>query len=190
MVKILGISGSLRDRSYNTALLRAAREILNGDAVLDIATLHDIPLYNEDIESIEGIPQAVVALQEKLVLADGVLLATPEYNNSIPGVLKNAIDWLSRPPKEIPRIFRDRPIAVIGATMGGFGTVLSQNALLPVLRRLGMRPWFGEQMMVSKAHNVFDETGKITDAVINQQLEKFLTGYIHFIQANNRVKSI
>ena len=67
MVKILGISGSLRDRSYNTALLRAAREILNGDAVLDIATLHDIPLYNEDIESIEGIPQAVVALQEKLI---------------------------------------------------------------------------------------------------------------------------
>lgn len=186
MMKIIGISGSLRMASYNTALLHAAREIIKDQVTLEVITINDIPLYNEDVEQSEGIPQAVTTLQEKIATSDGLLLATPEYNNSIPGVLKNTIDWLSRPPSVIPRVFNNRPVSMIGATMGGFGTVLSQTAWLPVLRRLGMRPWFGEQIMISRAHNVFDKSGKMIDETAQKQLEQFLNGFIHFIESNNK----
>ena len=113
---------------------------------------------------------------------DGVLLVTPEYNNSIPGVFKNAIDWLSRPPADIPRIFGNRPFAVIGASPGGFGTVLSQNAWLPVLRTLRTRYWSGGRLMVSRAAGVFDEQGGIRDEAIRKQLSDFLRGFAEFIQ--------
>jgi NAD(P)H-dependent FMN reductase len=107
---------------------------------------------------------------------------TPEYNNSIPGVFKNAIDWLSRPSADIPRVFRNRPIAVIGASPGGFGTILSQNAWLPVLRTLGTRPWFGGRLLVSRADSVFNETGEIVDEKIKEQLKQFMRGFVQFSQ--------
>ncbi len=185
MIKIIGISGSLRAGSYNTALLRASAELIKDLAVLEIVSINNIPLYNEDVENSEGIPQAVTSLQDKISSANGLILATPEYNHSIPGVLKNTIDWLSRPPGEISRVFNGRPVGVIGATMGGFGTVLAQSAWLPVLRRLGMQPWFGEQVMISKAHNIFDKFGEITDDAVHKQLEKFLNGFISFIESND-----
>ena len=188
MIKLIGISGSLRSGSYNTALLHAASEALRDTAALEIATLHGIPLYNEDIEHSEGVPQVVMALQEKIASSDGLLLATPEYNNSMPGVLKNAIDWLSRPPSEIPRIFGERPVALVGAAMGGFGTVLSQNAWLPVLRRLGMHPWFGKQVTLSRAHQIFDDSGKMVDEAARKQLEIFLAGFIDFVEASQKIK--
>ncbi len=188
MIKIVGISGSLRAASYNTALLQVAAETVKDIVEFEVVTINDIPLYNEDVENSDGIPQSVITLQEKVATADGVLIATPEYNHSIPGVLKNAIDWLSRPPKEIPRIFSNRPVAVVGATMGGLGTALSQAAWLPVLRRLNMRPWFGGQIMISKAHNVFDESGKIIDETVQTHLKQFLDGFINFVESNNTKK--
>ncbi|MDR4652225.1 MAG: NAD(P)H-dependent oxidoreductase [Nitrosomonas sp.] len=184
MIKIIGIAGSLRKQSYNTALLHAAAQLLPEHATLEIASIRDIPLYNEDIETTEGIPQAVSLLQERIAASDALLLATPEYNHSMPGVLKNAIDWLSRPPEQIQRVFSERPVAVIGATPGGFGTMLSQNAWLPVFRRLGMRPWLGEKIMLSKAQHVFDENGKLQDEVVRKQLASFLAGFVAFVQAN------
>src|SRR5215472_12858522 len=123
MVKLLGISGSLRRASYNSALLRAATRLMPGDATLEVASIRGIPLYDGDVEA-QGIPAAVTALKEAVVAAAGVLLVTPEYNNGIPGVFKNTIDWLSRPAADIRRIFGGRPFAVMGASPGGFGTIL------------------------------------------------------------------
>lgn len=184
MIKIIGIAGSLRKQSYNTALLHAAAQLMPEHAALEIATIRDIPLYNEDIETTEGVPQAVSLLQERIAASDALLLATPEYNHSMPGVLKNAIDWLSRPPEQIQRVFSERPVAVIGATPGGFGTMLSQNAWLPVFRRLGMRPWLGEKIMLSKAQHVFNADGKLQDEAVRKQLASFLAGFVAFVRTN------
>ncbi len=186
MTKIIGIAGSLRNGSFNSALLRAARELAPQGAVLEIATLKGIPLYDGDLEANEGVPPAVIALQEQIAGADGLLLATPEYNNSMPGVFKNALDWLSRPSSEAGQIFGNCPVAVIGATPGGFGTVLSQNAWLPVLRTLGTRPWFGGRLLVPQAHQVFNESGEMTDVAVRKQLEDFLAGFVEFIQSGNQ----
>jgi chromate reductase, NAD(P)H dehydrogenase (quinone) len=183
-VKILGISGSLRRQSFNTALLRAAQALAGPDIVLDIATLHGIPLYDGDLEQQEGVPQAVRDLQARIMASDALLLATPEYNNGIPGVFKNAIDWLSRPPAEIAAVFGNRPVAIIGASPGGFGTILAQNAWLPVLRTLGARHWAGGRLMVSRAPHVFDENGEMTDEGTRKQLHDFVQGFEQFVQAN------
>ena len=141
MTTIVGISGSLRRASYNTSLLGAAAALMPKNTQLRIETIRGIPLYDGDLEAAEGIPQPVTGLKEAVAAADALLLATPEYNNSIPGVFKNAIDWLSRPPADISRVFRGTPVAVIGATPGGFGTILGQNAWLPVLHALGAELW-------------------------------------------------
>ncbi|WP_242447060.1 NADPH-dependent FMN reductase [Nitrosomonas supralitoralis] len=188
MIKIIGITGSLRSGSFNTALLRAAKEMAPNNVAFEIETLKGIPLYDGDIESAEGIPETVITLQEKIAAADGLLLATPEYNNSIPGVFKNALDWLSRPPSATARVFGSRPVAIIGTTPGGFGTVLSQNAWLPVLRTLGTHPWFGGRLLVSRAHQVFNESGEMVDEKVRKQLADFLIGFVEFIQVNDKVQ--
>ena len=133
-IRILGISGSLRKQSFNTSLLRAAQSLVADDVSLEAATLHGIPLYDADLERDDGIPAAVAELKERVMASTGLLLVTPEYNNGIPGVFKNAIDWLSRPNADIPKVFGNRPLGLIGASPGGFGTILSQNAWLPVMR--------------------------------------------------------
>jgi chromate reductase, NAD(P)H dehydrogenase (quinone) len=182
MTTIIGISGSLRRGSFNTALLRTAAELMPAGSTLAIETIEGIPLYNFDVEA-EGIPPRVSELKKLISGADGLLLSTPEYNNSIPGVLKNAIDWISRPASEIPKIFGRKPVAIMGASPGGFGTVLSQNAWLPVLRTLGTKPWFGGRLLVSHAQTVFDGSGTMTDDAIRKQLEKFLHGFVEFTQS-------
>ncbi|HYB50254.1 MAG TPA: NADPH-dependent FMN reductase [Burkholderiaceae bacterium] len=183
MIKILAISGSLRAKSYNTALLRAAQSLVTTEATLDIATLHGIPLYDGDLEARTGIPQTVEDLKARICASDGLILATPEYNNGIPGVLKNAIDWLSRPPADIPKVFGSRPVAVMGASPGGFGTILAQNGWLPVLRTLGVRQWNGGRLMVSRAAQVFDDSGALTDPAVRKQLLEFLHGFLQFVQS-------
>ncbi len=180
MARLLGISGSLRAGSFNTALLRAAVDVAGEGISLEAATLHGIPLYDGDVEQREGMPDAVTALKEKIVAADGVLLVTPEYNNGVPGVFKNAIDWLSRPSNDIARVFGDRPFAVIGASPGGFGTQLSQAAWLPILRTLGTRQWAGGRLMVSHAALLIDAQGQLSDPVTRQRLADFLQGFARF----------
>jgi NAD(P)H-dependent FMN reductase len=183
MTTLIGISGSLRKNSFNTALLRAAAAMMPDGSKLVIGEIKNIPLYDGDIEAANGVPDVVGALKDAIAAADGLLIATPEYNNSMPGVLKNAIDWLSRPPADIKRVFAGRPVAVMGASPGGFGTILSQNAWLPVLRTLGMQPWFGGRLLVSRAQSVFDDSGTITDQAILQQLGKFVEGFVRFAQS-------
>ena len=181
MVKLLGISGSLRAGSFNTALLRAAQPLAGDAAQLDAATLHGIPLYDGDLEQREGTPQAVRALKERILASDGLLLVSPEYNNGIPGVFKNAVDWLSRPTPGLPDVFRDRPVAVIGASPGGFGTIMGQAHWLQVLRTLGIRHWSGGRLMVSRAQAVFGEDGQLQDDAVRRQLGEFVQGFAAFV---------
>jgi chromate reductase, NAD(P)H dehydrogenase (quinone) len=181
MTKLLGISGSLRRGSHNSALLRVATRLMPPGATLEVAGIRGIPLYDYDIE-VQGLPATVTQLKDAIVAADGVLLVTPEYNNSIPGVFKNAIDWLSRPSSDIKRVFGGRPFALIGASPGGWGTILSQAAWLPVLRTLGTQMWSGGRLLVPRAASVFDENGMLKDPAIEEQLRQFLAGYVGFVR--------
>jgi NAD(P)H-dependent FMN reductase len=178
---IIALSGALRRASYNTALLRAAAALAPDGVTIDVRTLHGIPLYDGDLEA-EGIPAAVTALREAIRAADGLLIATPEYNNSIPGVLKNGLDWLSRPSGEGARLFGGRPVAVVGATPGGFGTVQAQDAMLSVLRAFGCDAWFGGRLMLSHASAAFDADGHLTEEKLLNQLRSFIEGFVAHIR--------
>ncbi|MDP9838233.1 NAD(P)H-dependent FMN reductase [Neorhizobium huautlense] len=182
MVKLVGISGSLRNRSFNTSLLNAAAVHLPEGVTLTKGTISGIPLYNADEEA-EGIPQAVTVLKRQISEADGVILFTPEYNNSIPGVFKNAIDWLSRPHPDIADVFKGRPFAIAGASPGNFGTLLSQNAWLTVLHTLGADAWSGKRLMVGSAAKVFDAEGRITDEAVAKRLGDFVGGFAAYVAA-------
>ena len=175
MTTILGLSGSLRRASFNSGLLRAAAELAPAGTTITQGSIRDVPLYDADLEAEAGIPQAVQTLQAQLRDADGLLLVTPEYNNGIPGVFKNAIDWMSR--GDGLALFRGKPVAVIGASPGGFGTTLAQNDWLPVLRTLGTIPWFEGRMLVSRAGALFDDRGNLTDDKTRELLARFVQGF-------------
>ncbi|MBI3608954.1 MAG: NAD(P)H-dependent oxidoreductase [Nitrospirae bacterium] len=189
MNTILGIAGSLREASYNAALLRAAAELAPPGCRIEVASIRGIPLYDGDVEAAEGVPPAVAELKDRIALADGLLLVTPEYNNSIPGVFKNAIDWLSRPSDDIDRVFGNRPVGIMGATPGMGGTRLSQTAWLPVVRALGMSPWFGETLFLPNARQVFDETGALVDEKVKRRLTAYMNGFAIFVESAARSKS-
>lgn len=176
-LRIVGLSGSLRSGSYNAQLLRAAVALAPVGMQLVAGTIRGIPLYDGDVEAAEGVPPLVEALKNEIAAADGLLLVTPEYNNSIPGVFKNAVDWLTRPASDIPRVFGGKPVGLIGASPGGFGTILSQNAWLPVLRTLQTDFWSGGRLLVSRASGVFDGEGRLTDEKIAGQLRTFMEGF-------------
>ncbi len=181
MRTIVGISGSLRRGSYNSALLRAAAQLAPQSVKVEIASIREIPLYDGDVEE-RGIPDAVTALKEQLAAADGILLVTPEYNHGVPGVLKNAIDWLSRPNKDIARVFGQKPVGIIGASGGIGGTALSQTAWLPTLRVLGTQAFFGGRVLVANAGKVFDAEGKLSDDALRGQLEKYMAAFAEFVE--------
>src|SRR5436190_16396832 len=181
MTKILGISGSLRAGSFNTRLLASAAKAIPDGSSLEIGSIRGIPLYDGDLESASGLPESVQKLKAQVVACDGLLLVTPEYNNGIPGVFKNAIDWLSRPSSDIPKVFGGRAVALMGATPGRGGTTLAQAAWLPVVRVLGMRPWFGRTLYVANASSVFDKDGKLVDEQVRKQLTAFMAGFAEFV---------
>ena len=181
-MRLVGLSGSLRATSYTSALLRAAQEAAPPDVELIAADIRGIPLYDGDLEAEQGLPEAVVALKDLIADCDGLMLFTPEYNNSIPGPFKNAIDWLSRPASDIGRVFGGRPVAVLGASLGPFGTVMSQAAWLPVLRTLGTAPWFGQRMLVTRAGEAFDAEGRLIDAGVRQRLAAFIAGFADHVR--------
>jgi NAD(P)H-dependent FMN reductase len=185
-MKIIGISGSLRKSSYNAGLLRAAAECAPEGFEISTDSIRGIPLYDADVEENGGVPEIVEDLKNRIAQADGLLLVTPEYNNSIPGVFKNTIDWLSRPPKDRPRVFGNLPVGLIGATPGNFGTAFSQYAWLPVLRALGMQVWSGRLLWVSGGMKTFDAEGNLIDPGVRKQLEKFLHGFTGFVKQMHR----
>jgi chromate reductase, NAD(P)H dehydrogenase (quinone) len=168
-MKILGISGSLRRGSYNTSLLGAAARLLPDEAEFELwGGLKEVPPYDEDDDTEEA-PAAATALREAIAGADAVLFATPEYNSSVPGQLKNAIDWVSRPLATNP--LRNKPVAVVGASTGAFGAVWSQGELRKVLAATGARVVEGE-VAVGHAPTRFDEEGRLVDENLLEQLEE------------------
>lgn len=182
MVNIVGISGSLREHSYNAGLLRAAAEAVPEGCTLSVNSIRGVPLYDGDVEVSRGIPSAVTELRQKIKAADALLLVTPEYNNGIPGVFKNAIDWLTRPPEERMSTFAGKPVGLIGATPGNFGTAFSQYAWLPVLRVLGTQVWSGRLLWVSGAMKKFDDQGNLIDDGVKKQLTKYMAGFSEFVE--------
>ena len=185
MALIIGVAGSLRRASFNGMLLRAAASAVPDGSTVEIASIRDIPLFDADVEA-EGIPAVVLELKERIAAADGLLLVTPEYNNSIPGVMKNAVDWLTRPAADITRVFGGRPVAVMGATPGPGGTSLAQAAWLPVLRTLGTAPWFGGRLMIAHAGTIFDADGTLTDDATRRRLSSFMKGFAAYADERKR----
>jgi NAD(P)H-dependent FMN reductase len=178
-VRILALGGSLRDASFNRALLREAAGLAPGDAEIDLGLVEvagSLPLFDQDVLDRDGPPAGVVRLKDGLRAADGLLIATPEYNWSIPGFLKNAIDWASRPSSDIPEVFGDLPVALIGAG-GSAGTRLAQSAWLPVFRYLRMRPWAERTLYVDRARERFDGDGRLVDDAAREQLRAVVAGF-------------
>ncbi len=168
-MKVLGISGSLRRDSYNTKLLRNAEELLPPE--LDFVLydgLKAVPPYDED-DDLQPAPPPVAALRRAVADADAILFSTPEYNSSVPGALKNALDWVSRPPATNP--LRNKPVAVVGASTGAFGAVWSQAELRKILAAIGARVVDGE-VAVGHAPTRFDEAGRLADGQLQEQLEE------------------
>ena len=168
MTKILGISGSLRRDSHNTSLLRAAAEAAGPDIEFVLYDgLKQIPPYDED-DDVDPRPESVARLNEAIAAADAVFFSTPEYNSSIPGQLKNAIDWVSRPVAT--NALRNKPVAVVGASTGGFGAVWAQAELRKVLAAVGARV-LDLELPVPHAHTRFEDGG-LTDDEIRTRLEE------------------
>jgi chromate reductase, NAD(P)H dehydrogenase (quinone) len=170
-MKVLGISGSLRPDSYNTKLLRAAEELLPAEVDFVLYQgVKAVPPYDEE-DDVQPAPMSVAALRSAIGEADALVFATPEYNSSIPGSLKNALDWVSRPIATNP--LRNKPVAVIGASTGAFGAVWAQAELRRVLAAIGARVVEGE-VAVGHAPTRFDEAGRLHDESLLEQLEETL----------------
>ncbi|XXF79534.1 NAD(P)H-dependent oxidoreductase [Myxococcaceae bacterium GXIMD 01537] len=170
-LKLLGIAGSLRRQSFNRFLLEAVREELPPNVSLTLFDrLGDVPLYNADVEA-QGVPEPVAALREAIRAADGLLIATPEYNYSVPGVLKNALDWASRPPAT--SALRGKPVGIIGASMGMSGTMRAQYHLRQVFVFTNSPVMPQPEVILARAQERFDAEGRLTDASTRELLRKF-----------------
>lgn len=177
-LRLLGISGSLRRESFNTALLHSAQTLLPEDVTLEVRSLHGIPLYDGDVET-QGIPAEVTALRDAIGAAAGVVLSSPEYNNSVPGVLKNAVDWVSRGPGQP---FARKPLVVVSASPGGFGGARAHLAWLPVFAALGARSMHSPQFYLSAAHQAFAADGSLSDERTREQWRKLLAAFVAAIR--------
>lgn len=182
-MKILALSGSLRKASYNTALLNAARELTPAGVEIQIAELAEIPMFNADLQE-EGFPAPVLNLADQIRIADAVLIATPEYNYSIPAVIKNAIDWISRTDDQP---FDGKPVAIMGASMGALGTARSQYHLRQVFVFLNSMVMNRPEMFVGAAHTKFDDDGILTDNTTKEYLAKFLSALQGWAQQVNKM---
>lgn len=168
---VLGISGSLRKGSYNTLLLHAARELLPDGMRLEIADIHDLPLYNGDLD-VDPQPPAVAAFKAKIRAADAILIATPEYNYSLPGVLKNALDWASTPPRDTP--LSGKPAAIMGAG-GLMGTARAQYHLRQIAVSLNLRLLNRPEVFVSYAAQHFDPQGRLVTELHRENIRALLS---------------
>lgn len=177
-LRILGIAGSLRTGSYNRALLQAAQELAPQGMAIVTFDLDAIPPYNADVEA-QGFPAPVVAFKAAIAEADALLIATPEYNHSIPGVLKNALDWASRPAASTP--LNGKPAAVMGASTGVIGTARAQQHLRLVCSYLNMLVLNQPEVLVGRARDKFDASGRLTDEPTRQFMAKFLQAFVQWV---------
>jgi chromate reductase len=173
-VTVLGFAGSLRKNSYNKALLRAAMELVPKDAKLEIFDLEGIPPFNQDFETRP--PEKVKEFKAKIKAADAILIATPEYNYSIPGVLKNAIDWASRPYGD--NAFEDKPVAIMGASGGMLGSARAQYHLRQTFVFLNMHPINRPEVIVTFASEKIDEKGRVTDEKTREKIKELLESLV------------
>jgi NAD(P)H-dependent FMN reductase len=186
---IIGLIGSLRRESFNRKLMQACVGMLDARFELRVEGIDGIPLYDGDLEASSGVPPRSRDLKDRIASSAALLIASPEYNNSIPGALKNALDWLTRPPSDIPRVFAGRIVGVIGASPGRFGTLSAQQAWSPVLRTLGTVPYFGEKLMVSNAGTVFAADGSFADTGTRDRLQQYLDGFAAFVARHHALKA-
>lgn len=180
-VTILGFAGSLRKGSYNKSLLRAAVELAPKDVKIEVFDLEGIPPFNQDFESQP--PERVKEFKKKIKATDVILIATPEYNYSIPGVLKNAIDWASRPYSD--NAFQGKPVAIMGASTGMLGTARAQYHLRQCFVFLNMYPLNKPEIIVTFAPEKFDENGNLKDEPTKKRLAEFLEALVAW---TNRLK--
>ncbi len=183
MPKLLGIAGSLRAKSFNRMLLAYAARTAPEGTTIEIFDLKPIPFFDQDVEA-QGYPDAVAKLHAAVGAADGVLIATPEYNSGIPGVLKNALDWMSRPPGK--STCAGKPVAVMGTGPGMSGTLRAQTSILPVLTGMGMLPLVGANTAVPNAGAVFDAEGNLTDERAKSTLANQLKAFAAWIERLKR----
>ncbi len=175
-LKILGLSGSLRKGSWNTAALRAAAELLPAGASLTIAEIGDLPLINQDLEQDGKYPAPVERLRAEILAADAILFATPEYNASIPAPLKNAVDWASRPGNTLA----GKPVAIIGVSPGALGTARGQYPLRHTLGVLSVQMLGQPEVFIGGAGQKFDAVGALTDTGTREFLGKMLAVFVAF----------
>ncbi|MDX1660787.1 MAG: NAD(P)H-dependent oxidoreductase [Gemmatimonadota bacterium] len=182
-VRVAAFAGSLRKGSFNKALVRAATELAPRTMTIEVVDLGEVPLYDADVEA-EGDPEPVRALKRAIGEADGLLIATPEYNHGLPAVTKNAVDWASRPPRD--SVLNGLPVAVMGATPGGWGTARAQSILRqsfvftdsPCMRK--------PEMLVARAREKFDDDGRLTDEKTRKYLKGFLESFGDFVRREGR----
>lgn len=175
-MKVLGISGSLRKGSWNTSVLRAAQGLAPAGMTIEIGSIADIPLYNEDVRT-AGLPPAVERLRSEITAADALLIVSPEYNFSVPGVLKNAIDWASRPPNQP---FSDKPVAIMGASGGPVGTARMQYDLRKILGGLSAFVMNKPEVFIAVAGTKIEEAGNLTDETTKDFIRKQLEALAAF----------
>jgi chromate reductase, NAD(P)H dehydrogenase (quinone) len=188
-IQLIGMSGSLRKGSYNTMLLRAAAQLLPADVSMEIVSIENIPLYNADLDlpAARQRPEAVEHFRKMLTDADGILISSPEYNYSIPGGLKNAIDWASR--GEDSPLLR-KPVAVIGATTGLWGTARMQLAFHNVFLFLDMKPVYKPEVLVAQAEKKFDKEGNLTDEMAKKLIKQKLKELKEMIHLQSQVGDV
>lgn len=183
-IKILGIVGSLRKGSYNRFALQAAQEMVPDNAVLELIELHGIPVFNQDDEG--SPPASVLEFKRRILAADAILFGTPEYNYSIPGGLKNAIDWASRPYGE--SAWLHKPAAMMGASAGNLGTARAQYHLRQVLVTLDMPVVTQPEVMIGNAAKIFSEDGKLNDEPTRQFIRRLLESLVQLVLINQPEK--
>lgn len=184
-IVILGIVGSLRKDSYNRFALKAAQELVPDGAVLSLVELHGIPVFNQDTEM--ALPAAVLEFKRWILAADAILFATPEYNYSVSGVLKNAIDWASRPYGE--SAWTGKPAAMMGASTGNLGTARAQYHLRQILVTLDMPVVNQPEVMIGNAAQRFDQDGRLTDEPTRRYIQKLLGALVQLAKSNPASKS-
>jgi len=186
MFNVVGFAGSLRSGSYNRALLRTAKDLAPLSLQIMICELDGIPLYNEDVEA-AGAPPSVVRLREAVRESDALLIATPEYNHGVPGVLKNTIDWLSRPPRN--NALNGKIAAVMGASLGMTGTARGQAQLRQALGATNTYALLQPEVLVAQAHEKFDADGRLTHQATREVLATFLQRFIDLITLHVRAEA-